>query len=140
MAKLLLFFLFIFTTALADAPLRVEDAYIAAAPPTAPVMAAYMTLHNDGSDEITLSALSSPQFDRVEMHLTEVVDGVARMVPQSSLKVLGGSSIALEPGSYHLMLMGPKATITPARPVELVVETSAGTLSINLPVKRNADH
>lgn len=136
----LVFLFFIFTSALADAPLRVEDAYIAAAPPTAPVMAAYMTLHNDGTDEITLSGVSSPQFDRVEMHLTEVVDGVARMAPQSSLKIPGGGSIVLKPGSYHLMLMNPKVSITPATPVELRAETSAGAFSINVPVKRNANH
>ena len=52
-------------------------------------------------------AVSSPAFAEVEMHRTEMVDGMARMLHQDRIEVPAHGSVSLEPGGMHLMLFDP---------------------------------
>jgi len=45
------------------------------------VLAGYLTLHNPGDRAVTVVGAESPDFERVEIHRTELRDGVARMRP-----------------------------------------------------------
>jgi len=91
--------------------LKFSAAYIPEAPPGAQVLAGFMYIHNPSNQAIEITAVSSPNFDSVEMHLSKEVNGIAKMLPQKSLKIVANSTLALRPGSYHLMLIKPKQAI-----------------------------
>lgn len=95
-------------TAPADSALMVTDPWIREAPPGVEVLAAYMVIANPGVDSVTITAIDSPDFTRIEVHRTLVEDGVARMVPVESLQIEAAERLALEPGGMHLMLYNPQ--------------------------------
>ncbi len=68
--------------------------------------AAYLTLTNAGDEALTITAVTSPQFDSVDLHESRVENGVARMRPLQSLVLAAGATERLEPGARHLMLHG----------------------------------
>ena len=72
-----------------------------------------MQIANPGPKIIIVGA-SSPQFEMVEIHRTEIVDGMARMIPQDRLPVPAGGSVTLEPGGLHLMLIQAKQPLQAA--------------------------
>ena len=121
----------------AQAELMVHDAWVREAPPTAKMLAGYMTLHNNGDQVIDVVAVDSPAFAAVEMHRSEVRDGVARMVQQEKLSVPADGSLELAPGGYHLMLMQPSAPLRAGDQVELRMQLSDGTVvSVAAPVRK----
>jgi copper(I)-binding protein len=62
----------------ADA-LTVEDAWVREAPPHAEMSAAYLTIKNETSQDHTLVGVSSPQFQKVEIHSTRMMNGMVHM-------------------------------------------------------------
>jgi len=91
--------------------LKFSAAYIPEAPPGAQVLAGFMYIHNPSNQAIEITAVSSPNFDTVEMHLSKEVNGLAKMLAQKSLKIAANSTLALRSGSFHLMLIKPKQTM-----------------------------
>lgn len=108
----------------ADA-LSFSQANVPQAPPGAQVMAGFMHITNNTDKDIDIVAISSPQFESVEMHLSKDVDGVARMLPQKQLSIKAGEQLILKPGSYHLMLIKPVQTLNYGDTVELNFSLSA---------------
>lgn len=94
------------SSALAQPPVTVSDEWVRATPPGSRMTAGYLTLHNGASRDITLVAITSPQFERVELHRTTLVDDVARMEKVESLELPAGGQVELAPGGLHLMLIG----------------------------------
>lgn len=88
--------------------LTVSAAWARAAPPTATVMAGYLTLSNPGDQAITVTAVVSPSFDRVEMHDMTHENGVMKMRKLERIEIEPGASAELAPGGRHLMLIGPQ--------------------------------
>ena len=112
--------------ALTDATLQVEDAWVREAPPTARMMAAYMTLKNPGSSEAVVVRVESPAFSHIMLHKSEVVDGVARMMHQDELKIPAGGSVELEPGGFHLMMPAPEKRLNAGQRVEFILTLADG--------------
>lgn len=102
----------------ADA-LTFTQATVPQAPPGAQVMAGFMHISNNTARDIDIIAVSSPQFESVEMHLSQDVDGIARMLPQQKLSIKAGQPLILKPGSYHLMLIKPLKALSDGDTVEL---------------------
>lgn len=118
----------------------VRDAWIAEPPPGAAAAAGYLTLDNPGRAPRVLVGATSPACERVELHRTRVVEGVARMEPLEQLEVPPGGSVRLEPGGAHLMLMRPKPLEAGAI-VPLELRLADGTrVQLELPVRRRGDH
>ena len=65
----------------------VKEPWVQEAPPNAKVNAGYMVLENHSGQAQVLTGASSPAFERVEIHSTEVSEGMARMVRQESIEV-----------------------------------------------------
>jgi copper(I)-binding protein len=101
-----------------------EDAWVRAMPPGAKMTAAYGVLRNESDAAVTLDAFASASFRDVSLHRTEQVDGVARMREVESVTLQPGERLQLEPGGYHLMLMGPTAplAIGATVPIEMAAE------------------
>jgi len=87
--------------------LLVMNAWIPEMPPVSRVMAGFGRFINQSDKAIEIVSMTSPNFARIEMHLSKEVDGMARMIPQKSLVVQANASIELKHGSYHLMLFNP---------------------------------
>ena len=49
--------------------------------------AGYLTLTNNTEDPITITKVTSPQYDAVEMHESVVENGIAKMRPLDSVTV-----------------------------------------------------
>lgn len=124
------------SVAAAQPAVTVEDAWVRAAPPGARVMAAYMTLENRGRRAVALTGASSTQFERVEIHRSSTVDGVARMEPVERVPVPRRGTVELEPGGLHLMLIGPRSTLRDGDAVDLILELDDGwQLDMTVPVR-----
>ena len=103
-----------------------ESAWIRAMPPGMKMTAGFGTLNNVTDEKIEVESFSSPQFRKIELHLSEVVDGVSRMSEVDSLSLCAGESLEMAPGGYHLMLMGPLANIGEGLVVELEIHAADG--------------
>jgi periplasmic copper chaperone A len=91
--------------------ITISDIWISEAPPTVSVLAAYAKIKNNSSVTQTLITVTSPNFSKVELHLSKVVNDMATMEKQDTLIIPAESSIELSPGAYHLMLFNPKTPL-----------------------------
>jgi copper(I)-binding protein len=113
-----------------------------ATPKGATVAAGYMTLTNNGTTPDRLIAGSSEAAPKFEIHEMSMDGGVMKMRElKNGLEIPPGATVALKPGSYHVMLVGlthplakgdrVKGTLTFEKAgkvdVEFVVEAIGGT-------------
>jgi hypothetical protein len=129
--------------ATADAILEVDEPWIREAPPAARIMAGYMTMVNTGDTAVTVTSISSPDFENAEIHRTVVEEGVARMLPVRQLEIPASSRLKLEPGGLHLMLFDPQRPLQEGETVTLTFHGSPGDdVTVTAPVLRKTgeDH
>lgn len=69
--------------------------------------AAYLTL-TGGSQDDTLTSISTPVATTAEVHESSSEGGVMRMRAVGPLPIPAGKTVTLAPGGYHVMLMGLK--------------------------------
>lgn len=99
--------------------------------------AAFMTILNAGTEADRLVAAKTDVAMTVEIH--EVVEGdggVMQMQPLADgLEIPAGGTVVLQPGSYHLMLIGIKQDFTMGFTYELTLTfEKAGDVTITVPV------
>lgn len=116
--------------------IKIENAWSPEAPPVAKVMAGYMKIHNLSNKDIKIQSAKSSLFKKVEIHLTEMKNGMMTMTKQKSLKIKAKDYIELKPGGLHMMLMGKLKPIkTDSKiPVSISFDNNE-TIDINLNVK-----
>jgi hypothetical protein len=102
-------------------PVMVIEPWVREAPPQAAAMAAYMTVENASKAPLKLTGARSPQFAKVEIHEIVTENGMARMKEVKALTLAPGGKLVLEPGSTHVMLIGPKKPLPAGAPVELTL-------------------
>ena len=83
---------------------------LSASPSGASMRAGYVTLVKHGPETRTLVSASSDAWERVEFHVTETTDGVARMREDKEITLAPGDELRFEPYGRHLMLMRPTAS------------------------------
>jgi periplasmic copper chaperone A len=82
------------------------DPYVPLLPPGVRTGAAYLRIRNAGERDMTLVTAFSPAADVVELH-THVDDaGVLRMRQVKEIVVPARGEVMLQPGGYHVMLIG----------------------------------
>ena len=106
MLRLMLLLLLVFP-GFALAELEISNPWIKNLPPSVPVRAGYMTLHNPGSRAVSIVSLSSDAFGSIEIHQTIAQDGMMRMERVATLTMEPDSTVHLVPGGLHLMMMNP---------------------------------
>jgi len=109
-----------------DAALRIDNAWVAEAPPSSRVMVAYMTFINTGAQPVKLVAAASRAFKTVEFHETTEKDGVAGMVYHESLDIPAGGRVELKRGGLHLMLFSPTRALRAGDTVSFRFTTAEG--------------
>jgi copper(I)-binding protein len=106
-------------------PITVADSWVKAA--ESGMTAAFGTLTNTGSADVTIVSAASDSAGRMEIH--EVVDKDGAMVMQpkeGGLSIPAGESATLAPGQDHLMLMEIPAPIEPGDTVEITLTCADG--------------
>lgn len=106
--------------------IKVENAYVPIAPPSAMSHAAYMTLENTGEVMRSLIGVSAKGYGMTHLHESKETDGVAVMSMLHQLDIASGQSVALKPGSFHVMLMRPKGPIALGDSVALTLSFANG--------------
>ncbi len=124
------------SVAYAETTIEISDPWVRSAPPSAKVMAGYMTLTNHSQKTITLNSVNSPQFNKVEVHRTVMHDGMMHMKKIEPLSLESHQQLTLKPGSYHLMLIKPIHAIAVGDSVHLNFDFDNGDkLSLMAEVK-----
>ena len=112
--------------AAAQPDIQIENAWVREAPPSARMLAAYMTLKNSAAQDQVLVEVQSPAFSHVMLHKSEVIDGVARMIHLDEVVIPAGGSVQLEPGGLHLMMPAPETRLSAGDRVPLVLMFADG--------------
>ncbi len=136
-------FMLIAATVMAAPTMEITGGWVREAPPTSRVLAAYMQIINLTDTDLTVTGVTSPDFDSADLHRTVVEDGVASMLPVPELTIPAAESVLLEPGGLHLMLFDPVRPLLQGDSVTLVLHRSDGIcLTLSIPVMRStgADH
>ena len=135
-SRLSLVLLLIFSP-IALAELEFRDPWIKNLPASVPVRAGYMTIHNPQSEAVSIVSLRSNAFAMIEIHQTIEQDGMMRMEQVTGLKIEPNSSVQLEPGGLHLMMMNPSEPTQAGDLLEIVVVLDDGSEQrVEMQVKR----
>jgi len=87
----------------------VDEVWSLPVPPVSPASAIFFDITNGLDTEIAMTGATSPACDRFELHETSFDDAnVMAMRPIAEIRLVPGESRRLEPGSTHLMCIGPR--------------------------------
>jgi copper(I)-binding protein len=119
------------------AELQISDAWIKNLPPSVPVRAGYMTIHNPQTHPSKIVAVSSNAFASVEIHRTVEKDGMVSMERVPELTIAPNATVQLAPGGLHLMMMQPADPIKPGMRVAITIRLEDGSeQNLELVVKK----
>ena len=103
----------------AYAQTTVKDPWVRGTVPQQKATGAFMQLTSPKAAKVV--AASSPVAEMVEIHEMKMDNGVMKMRAVEALALPAGQTVALKPGSYHVMLMGLKAPIKAGETVPLTL-------------------
>ena len=69
--------------------------------------AAYLSLTNNTEQKISITRVTSAQYGSVQLHESTLENGIARMRAMPELQIPAGTTVTLQRGGKHLMLMRP---------------------------------
>lgn len=125
--------------------LQIIHANIPAPFASAQIAAGYMGISNEGDQADRLIGVEVGFAAQAMLHTTEFsADGVASMTHVEALEIPAGDTVVLEPGGYHIMLMGLNQPLTECDmlPATLIFE-QAGRVEIEFmvdPADGSVDH
>ena len=107
-------------TPTATGTISANGAWIRVAPTTDTPTAAYLVIANSGSQPDALLGVTSTAATTIEIHETSMDSGgMAGMHPVERIEVPAGGTARLEPGGFHLMVMGLKNPLAAGGKVDL---------------------
>jgi len=96
-----------------------------------------MDIENKSEQAVTLTKIHSEIYDRIEIHHSQIVDGIATMKKLDGIKIPANGFVSLSPGGNHLMLFDPVKPIVRNHFVKLTFIFSDGsTLDGEVPVRK----
>jgi len=96
----------------------------------------YLTVVNTGDGKDTLMGISSDAAGAVELHRTEIKGNVASMREVSAVEIPAHGEVRFDPGSYHLVLVNVRRTLTPGDTLDLTLTfKSAGQVRVRAEVR-----
>jgi periplasmic copper chaperone A len=129
------------SSALAAPPalLTAENAWLRATPGTE-VAAVYLTLHNTGSEPVTVIGVRSGLAADAAIHETKLNGTVSTMRPATPLRIAPGATVRFAPEGLHVMLhmLSRPLKAGDEVPLELLL-AGGGTLALTARVKALAD-
>ncbi|XPF93302.1 copper chaperone PCu(A)C [Colwellia sp. RE-S-Sl-9] len=104
-------------------------------PPTVMSTAGYVEINNSSTVADKLLSVWSPTINGVSVHQTKEVDGLLKMLEADNTTIPPNGKLILQPGGYHLMLMGIKKPLVENETVTIHFEFErAGIVHVNFPV------
>ena len=98
--------------------------------------AAFMQLRNTGAQPDRLISASTPAARTVELHTMTRDGDVMRMRPVQDIPVPAGGTVALQPGGFHIMMIGLTAPMNQGGRVPLTLRFErAGEVQVELAVE-----
>lgn len=115
----------------------ISDAYVRAVPPGQPNSASFMQVKNTSKVPHALVGGSSPAAKVVELHTHTMEGGMMRMRQVEKIDIPAGGSVSLQPGGFHVMLIGLKQQLVPGQEIPLTLKYEDGSeVTVNAPVKK----
>lgn len=100
--------------------LVIENAWINETPPNAKVAAGYLLIDNRSSRKVELVEITSPSYEKIEIHRSVMRNNTAKMQKQTLIAIDARQSFQFKPGEYHLMLYDPVKSFKQGDSVNLV--------------------
>ena len=120
-----------------DAPIVALDAWMRPTLTGTRTGAVYLVLSNRGAVSDRLVGVSTPLADRAEVHEDVTENGVMSMNPVPALTLPAGASTPIEPGRYHIMLIGVKQPLSAGESFPITLSFSAAPpLEVKVAVTR----
>jgi periplasmic copper chaperone A len=108
--------------------IQISQPWARATPKGASAAAAYMTVTNSGTTAQHLNCVSSDAAVECQIHEMSMDGGVMKMRPlQGGLEVKPGETVALKPGSFHVMLVGLKQPLQAGQSIGATFKVDGGT-------------
>jgi copper(I)-binding protein len=119
------------------AGLEIGHPWTRATPPGAEAAGAFMTIKNEGALPDRLVGASFAGAAVTQIHEMVMENGVMRMGELAGgLAIPPGETVKLEPGGYHVMLMGLKEPLVEGSKVPLTITfEKAGSIEVELAVE-----
>jgi copper(I)-binding protein len=114
-----------FTAAAPPPTLSAQDAWVRATPGVE-VAAAYLTLHNGGTQPVVVNGVTSPAAGAAMIHESSIVNGQSTMRAHEPLRIGAGETVRFTPGGLHIMLHRLKRPLAPGDEVPLVLLLEGG--------------
>ena len=115
--------------------LEVDNAWARATPGKSAIGAAYVTIHSPTADKLV--AASTPVAKKAELHTMSMSGMVMKMRPVASIDIPAGQAVTLQPGGFHIMLMGLKHPLKAGQTFPLTLTfTKAGAQTVNVAVEK----
>jgi len=109
------------------ASIAVEDAYVRSMPPTQTVTGAFMVFKNTTDSDRAVVSAESDVSDKAELHTHLHEDGVMKMRQVDKIDVPAGGETVLEPGGFHVMLIGLKQPLKLGQMVDIKFNIDDGS-------------
>jgi periplasmic copper chaperone A len=87
-----------------EAAVTATDAWVRGTVPGQRTTGAFVTLHS--TEDAKLVGVASPIAKSVQVHESEMANGVMRMKAVDFVALPAGKRVELQPGGYHVMLLG----------------------------------
>jgi periplasmic copper chaperone A len=128
-----------FTGAAPASSLSAQDAWVRATPGV-DVAAAYLTLHNGGTQPVVVSGVSSPAAGSAMIHESTLVNGQSQMRAHEPLRIGAGETVRFTPGGLHIRLHMLKRPLAAGDEVALVLLLAGGgSLTVTARVRALGD-
>ncbi|GGD07111.1 copper chaperone PCu(A)C [Aquisalinus flavus] len=119
------------TEAVAAGDVAISGSWVRAVGEGVRMSAAYGTISNQGDEPDRIVSLASPIAEVVELHESIEQDGRSMMRPVNGLEIPAGDEVILEPGGYHVMLIGVAGPLVEGETYDITITfEKAGDLSV----------
>lgn len=115
-----------FVSTLSFAKVTITQGQVRLPPPLSTTSAGFLTLHNQGKQDITLIGATSPIAEKLEIHNHILVGDMLKMRKQDKLAIKAGESVVFESGGLHLMFIGLKHKLNAGQKVPVTLNGSQG--------------
>ena len=117
--------------------IKVVDPWTRATPPNAQVAGGFMAITNTGATADRLIGGTTSIATRLEVHEMAMDGGVMKMrALNDGLSIAPGASVALKPGSYHIMLIGLKEPLKAGGSIKLTLQfEKAGKVDVDCKIE-----
>jgi copper(I)-binding protein len=88
--------------------LQIDRPWSLQLPPNAPTVAAYFSIHNNGTVPDRLIAVDSPIAGAAQLHEHVHKDGLMKMQQVQAVEIPAGRNVSFAPMAYHVMLLDLK--------------------------------